>query len=83
MKLINVSQVPDYAATVKSIQDAQKLADASKPEGLTGAVAQLVDEVSEYEKRIETCKGSCRARDSVRNAAFRGAQLWTKTASTS
>ena len=56
VKLINVSQVPDYAATVKSIQDAQKLADASKPAGLTGAVAQLVDEVSEYEKRIETCK---------------------------
>jgi hypothetical protein len=56
VKLINVSQVPDYAATVKAIQDAQKAADASKPAGLQGEAALLVDEVSEYEKRIETCK---------------------------
>lgn len=57
VKLINVSKIPDYAAVVKTIQDAQKAADASKPPaGEPGVNALLLAEVSEYETRIETCK---------------------------
>lgn len=57
VKWANVSKVPDYAATVRAIQDAQSLADANKPPASTsGAAAALVAQVAEYEKNIEDCK---------------------------
>ena len=58
VKLADVSKVPDYAATVKAIQEAQKAADAGKPKdpAKVGPAAALLEQVSEYEKRIQDCK---------------------------
>ena len=54
-KLANISQVPNYAAAVKEIQDALKQAESNTP--ATGAPqALLVQDIAEYEARIATCK---------------------------
>ncbi|MBW0143820.1 hypothetical protein [Sphingomicrobium clamense] len=57
LKLNNLQSVPDYSATVRSIREAQQLADAATTNrGDDPEVKLLTDDIASYKVRVEACK---------------------------